>query len=101
MFRQRERGARGGGGPGAQTAASPLSTDGLPSVLRGTRRVRGEGTIVTMFKYSRAGRRQTMRAIRPRRSPAVALLTAAAAGAAAVLSLWWQNTPSITGPPSG
>lgn len=43
----------------------------------------------------RAARRQTMRRIRPRRSPAVPLLIAVWAGAAAVLWLWWNNTPSI------
>ncbi|MFE2043959.1 ferric reductase-like transmembrane domain-containing protein [Streptomyces sp. NPDC059477] len=43
----------------------------------------------------RAARRQTMRRIRPRRSPAVPLLLAVGAGAAAVLWLWWGNTPSI------
>ncbi|MET8825334.1 ferredoxin reductase family protein [Streptomyces sp. NPDC004610] len=43
----------------------------------------------------RAARRQTMRRIRPRRSPAVPLLIAVWAGAAAVLWLWWHNTPSI------
>ncbi|MYS17344.1 ferric reductase [Streptomyces sp. SID4982] len=36
-----------------------------------------------------------MRRIRPRRSPAVPLLLAVWAGAAAVLWLWWHNTPSI------
>jgi predicted ferric reductase len=36
-----------------------------------------------------------MRRIRPRRSPAVPLLLAVWAGAAAVLGLWWHDTPSI------
>ncbi|MEU6094804.1 ferredoxin reductase family protein [Streptomyces sp. NPDC047079] len=36
-----------------------------------------------------------MRAIRPRRSPAVPLLVAVWAGAAGVIWLWWANTPSI------
>ncbi|WP_329141743.1 ferredoxin reductase family protein [Streptomyces sp. NBC_00670] len=36
-----------------------------------------------------------MRRIRPRRSPAVPLLLAVWAGAAAVLWLWWTNTPSL------
>ncbi|MDQ0785985.1 putative ferric reductase [Streptomyces sp. B3I7] len=43
----------------------------------------------------RAARRQTMRRIRPRRSPAVPLLIAVWAGAAGVLWLWWMNTPSL------
>ncbi|GAQ64446.1 flavohemoprotein [Streptomyces scabiei] len=43
----------------------------------------------------RAARRQTMRRIRPRRSPAVPLLIAFWAGAAAVVWLWWDNTASI------
>src|SRR4051794_10412760 len=34
-----------------------------------------------------------MRAIRPRRSPAVPLLLAVWAGAAGVIWLWWVNTP--------
>ncbi|MFD0133127.1 ferric reductase-like transmembrane domain-containing protein [Streptomyces sp. NPDC127159] len=36
-----------------------------------------------------------MRAIRPRRSPAVPLLVALWAGAAGVIWMWWTNTPSI------
>ncbi|MDX3259314.1 ferredoxin reductase family protein [Streptomyces sp. MI02-2A] len=36
-----------------------------------------------------------MRAIRPRRSPAVPLLVALWAGAAGVIWMWWSNTPSI------
>ncbi|MET8639703.1 ferredoxin reductase family protein [Streptomyces sp. NPDC004096] len=36
-----------------------------------------------------------MRAIRPRRSPAVPLLIALWAGAAGVIWMWWTNTPSI------
>jgi predicted ferric reductase len=36
-----------------------------------------------------------MRAIRPRRSPVVPLLVLCWAGAAAVLSLWWQNTAFV------
>lgn len=43
----------------------------------------------------RAARRQTLRRIRPRRSPAVPLLLAVWAGAAGVIWLWWSNTPSI------
>ncbi|MFF7927276.1 ferric reductase-like transmembrane domain-containing protein [Streptomyces mirabilis] len=43
----------------------------------------------------RAARRQTLRRIRPRRSPAVPLLLAVGAGAAGVIWLWWSNTPSI------
>lgn len=43
----------------------------------------------------RAARRQTMRRIRPRRSPAIPLLIAVWAGAAGVIWLWWSNTPSI------
>lgn len=43
----------------------------------------------------RAARRQTMRRIRPRRSPAVPLLIIFFAGVAAVVWLWWDNTPSI------
>ncbi|MET7765482.1 ferredoxin reductase family protein [Streptomyces sp. NPDC005393] len=38
-----------------------------------------------------------MRQIRPRRSPAVPLVVLSWAGAAAVLSLWWQNTPNVEG----
>ncbi|ASN28217.1 ferric reductase [Streptomyces pluripotens] len=38
-----------------------------------------------------------MRRIRPRRSPAIPLLLAVWAGAAAVLWLWWHNTPSVAG----
>ncbi|AVZ72012.1 ferric reductase [Streptomyces lunaelactis] len=48
-----------------------------------------------MLQSGRAARRQTMRAIRPRRDPAVALLAVAWAGAMAVLSLWWQNTAVV------
>ncbi|MGI5400184.1 ferredoxin reductase family protein [Streptomyces sp. CA-135486] len=48
-----------------------------------------------MLQSGRAARRQTMRAIRPRRDPAVALLAVAWAGAVAVLSLWWQNTAVV------
>ncbi|MET9450254.1 ferredoxin reductase family protein [Streptomyces cinerochromogenes] len=51
--------------------------------------------MTTTLAGGRAARRQTMRRIRPRRSPAVPLLLAVWAGAAAVLWLWWQNTPSI------
>jgi predicted ferric reductase len=50
---------------------------------------------VAMLQSGRAARRQTMRAIRPRRDPAVALLAVAWAGAVAVLSLWWQNTAVV------
>ena len=38
-----------------------------------------------------------MRRIRPRRSPAIPLLVLAWIGAAAVLRLWWQNTPAVSG----
>ncbi|MEU9010186.1 ferredoxin reductase family protein [Streptomyces sp. NPDC048479] len=48
-----------------------------------------------MLQSGRAARRQTMRAIRPQRDPAVALLAVAWAGAVAVLSLWWQNTAVV------
>jgi predicted ferric reductase len=51
--------------------------------------------VSTTLAGGRAARRQTMRRIRPRRSPAAVLLCAVAAGAAAVLWLWWRNTPSI------
>lgn len=50
---------------------------------------------MAMLQSGRAARRLTMRAIRPRRDPAVALLTVAGAGAAAVMSLWWQNTAVV------
>src|SRR5690606_23229920 len=53
------------------------------------------GTVTTTLAGGRAARRQTMRRIRPRRSPAVPLLLAVGAGAVAVLWLWWSNTPSI------
>ncbi|MEV0174267.1 ferredoxin reductase family protein [Streptomyces sp. NPDC050803] len=36
-----------------------------------------------------------MRRVRPRRSPATPLLALAWAGAAAVLWLWWRNTPAV------
>lgn len=49
----------------------------------------------TMIHNGRAGRRQAMRRIRPRRSPAVPLLLLAWAGAAAVVWLWWGNTPYL------
>lgn len=52
---------------------------------------------MTTLLNSRAGRRQAMRQIRPRRSPAVPLVVLSWAGAAAVLSLWWQNTPNVEG----
>ncbi|MGO4756711.1 ferric reductase-like transmembrane domain-containing protein, partial [Streptomyces sp. 2MCAF27] len=38
-----------------------------------------------------------MRRIRPRRSPAVPLILLSWAGAAAVVTLWWQNTPNVVG----
>ncbi|WP_107046730.1 ferric reductase-like transmembrane domain-containing protein [Streptomyces albus] len=38
-----------------------------------------------------------MRRIRPRRSPAIPLLLLAWSGAAAVLWLWWRNTPAVSG----
>jgi predicted ferric reductase len=50
---------------------------------------------VSTIAGGRAARRQTMRRIRPRRSPAVPLLIAVWAGAAGVLWLWWTNTPSL------
>jgi len=50
---------------------------------------------VSTIAGGRAARRQTMRRIRPRRSPAVPLLLAVWAGAAGVIWLWWSNTPSI------
>ena len=52
---------------------------------------------MTTLLNSRAGRRLALRAIRPRRSPAVPLVLLSWAGAAAVLSLWWLNTPNVTG----
>ncbi|MGV9287052.1 ferredoxin reductase family protein [Streptomyces sp. NPDC003719] len=52
--------------------------------------------MTTTLAGGRAARRQTMRRIRPRRSPAVPLLLAVWAGAAGVLWLWWRNTPAIT-----
>ncbi|MFE4642906.1 ferric reductase-like transmembrane domain-containing protein, partial [Streptomyces sp. NPDC056730] len=48
-----------------------------------------------MLHNGRAARRQTLRAIRPRRSGALPVLAACWAGAAAVLALWWQNTPVV------
>ncbi|MFC5216024.1 ferric reductase-like transmembrane domain-containing protein [Streptomyces coerulescens] len=51
--------------------------------------------MTTTIAGGRAARRQTMRRIRPRRSPAVPLVIALWAGAAAVLWLWWDNTPSL------
>lgn len=51
--------------------------------------------MTTTIAGGRAARRQTMRRIRPRRSPAVPLLIAVWAGAAGVLWLWWNNTPNI------
>lgn len=50
---------------------------------------------MVMLQTGRAARRQTMRAIRPRRDPAAALLAVTWAGAVAVLSLWWQNTAVV------
>lgn len=50
---------------------------------------------MAMLQSGRAARRQTMRAISPRRDPAVALLAVTWAGAVAVLSLWWQNTAVV------
>ncbi|MFD6193370.1 ferric reductase-like transmembrane domain-containing protein [Streptomyces sp. NPDC060275] len=52
--------------------------------------------MTTTLAGGRAARRQTMRRIRPRRSPAVPLLLAVWAGAAGVLWLWWRNTPAIS-----
>ncbi|MDQ0989885.1 ferredoxin reductase family protein [Streptomyces sp. V3I7] len=51
--------------------------------------------MTTTLAGGRAARRQTLRRIRPRRSPAVPLLLGVGAGAAGVLWLWWHNTPSI------
>ncbi|MCF4137517.1 ferredoxin reductase family protein [Streptomyces sp. Tue 6430] len=53
--------------------------------------------MTTTIAGGRAARRQTMRRIRPRRSPAVPLLLAVWAGAAGVLWLWWDNTASVAG----
>ncbi|MFR9795828.1 ferric reductase-like transmembrane domain-containing protein [Streptomyces sp. MS06] len=50
-----------------------------------------------MVQHSRAGRRQARKRIRPRRSPAVPLLVLAWGGAAAVLWLWWRDTPAVSG----
>ncbi|MDN0198330.1 ferredoxin reductase family protein [Streptomyces sp. S.PNR 29] len=47
------------------------------------------------IQHSRVGRRQAQRRIRPRRSPAAPLLVLSWAGAAAVLWLWWRNTPAV------
>ncbi|MFJ2515285.1 ferric reductase-like transmembrane domain-containing protein [Streptomyces griseoviridis] len=51
--------------------------------------------MTTTLAGGRAARRQTMRRIRPRRSPATVLLLVVWAGAAGVLGLWWHTTPSI------
>lgn len=51
--------------------------------------------MTTTIAGGRAARRQTMRRIRPRRSPAVPLLLAVGAGAVGVIWLWWNNTPSL------
>ncbi|MFJ5111821.1 ferric reductase-like transmembrane domain-containing protein [Streptomyces sp. NPDC088551] len=48
-----------------------------------------------MLHNGRAARRQTLRAIRPRRSGALPVLAVCWAGAAAVLALWWRNTPVV------
>ncbi|WP_338678163.1 ferredoxin reductase family protein [Streptomyces sp. SCSIO 30461] len=48
-----------------------------------------------MIQSGRAARRQTMRAIQPRRNPAAVLLGLAWAGALAVLWLWWDNTAVV------
>jgi predicted ferric reductase len=48
-----------------------------------------------MMQNGRAARRQTMRAIQPRRSPAALLLVLCWGGAAAVMALWWQNTAIV------
>lgn len=55
----------------------------------------GMAATTTMIHNSRAGRRQAMRRIRPRRSPAIPLLLLAWAGAAGVVWLWWGNTPYV------
>lgn len=52
--------------------------------------------MTTTIAGGRAARRQTMRRIRPRRSPAVPLLLVVGAGAAGVIWLWWNNTPSLS-----
>ena len=60
--------------------------------------LRGKGIRpLTMIQNSRAGRRLAMRQIRPQRSPAVPLLALAGAGAAAVVWMWWNNTPNVVG----
>ncbi|WP_405815065.1 ferredoxin reductase family protein [Streptomyces sp. NBC_01390] len=51
--------------------------------------------MTTTIAGGRAARRQTMRRIRPRRSPAVPLLLVVGAGAAGVIWLWWNNTASL------
>ncbi|MFD5429091.1 ferric reductase-like transmembrane domain-containing protein [Streptomyces sp. NPDC127084] len=48
-----------------------------------------------MIQSGRAARRQTMRAIQPRRNPAAVLLGLAWVGALAVLWLWWDNTAVV------
>ncbi|MEW2625724.1 ferredoxin reductase family protein [Streptomyces sp. NPDC048106] len=53
--------------------------------------------MTTTLAGGRAARRQTMRRIRRRRSPAVPLLLVVWAGAAAVLWLWWHDTPAVDG----
>jgi predicted ferric reductase len=55
---------------------------------------------VTTIQESRAGRRQALRAARPRRSPAVPLVGAGWAGGAAVLWLWWRDTPFVERTPA-
>ncbi|MFF9803117.1 ferric reductase-like transmembrane domain-containing protein, partial [Streptomyces rochei] len=50
---------------------------------------------MTTIQHSRAGRRQATRRIRPRRSPAAPLLVLSWTGAAAVLWVWWHNTPAV------
>ena len=56
---------------------------------------------VTTIQQSRAGRRQALRAVRPRRSPAALLVALAWAGGAAVLWLWWRDTPFVARTPAG
>lgn len=50
---------------------------------------------MTAIQHSRAGRRQAVRRIRPRHTPATPLPVLAWAGAAGVLWLWWRDTPAV------
>lgn len=60
-------------------------------------RVRKGDRALTTVTNSRTDRPGVMRRIRPRRSPAVPLILLSWAGAAAVVTLWWQNTPNVVG----